>query len=223
MATFEEAYLPRMDIDEEALLSFGFAKTEGAYLYETDILDGSFRLKVCIQGKDAWTKLIETESGEPYELYRIESAHGDYVGMIRDAVKEVLLRIRSECYPVSWTKRKQPAEILDFIHREFGEKEEYPWKDDDSAVVRRKDNRKWYALFMEIPVSKLGIQEDRLEVVMNIAHDGNDVDHKVLYPAYHMNKKFWVSMVLDGTVPTGEILDYIRQSRESVFKAKKRK
>ena len=222
LMAFEDAYLPKAVPDADGLLRLGFSHEGETYYKETVILDGAFLLQITVTGISVTTKLIETESGEPYELYRVESAHGDYVGMVRDAVKEVLMEMRATCYPASWTQRSQPKEILNFIHRTFGEEEEYPW-DDVNAVVRRKDNRKWYALFMPLPVSKLGIDEDRHEVIMNIAHNGADVDHRVFYPAYHMNKKSWVSMVLDGSVPSKDIEAYITQSRESAGKSKKRK
>ncbi len=223
MARFEDAYLPKAVPDEAGLLRLGFAKTEEGFYRECEILDGAFLLRISVEGAEVTTSLLEKDSGEPYELYRVESAHGDYVGMVREAVREVLLEIKANCYPVSWTKRKQPEEILNYIHEAFEEEEEYPWKEYGYAIVRRKDNQKWYALFMELPVSKVGIDEDRQEVIMNIAHDGADVDHKVFYPAYHMNKKSWVSMVLDGSVSTDDIIAYINQSRELANKGKKRK
>lgn len=221
--TFEETYLPKGIPEAEGLISLGFVQDKEGFFRESPIMDGAFRLHIRINGDQVKTRLIETETGEPYELYRIESAHGEYVGAIRDEVKSALLEIKARCYPVSWTKMRQPREILDWIHESFDEKEEYPWAEYGYAVVRRKDNQKWYALFMLLPVAKIGIDEDREEVIMNIAHDGGDVDHKVFYPAYHMNKKSWVSMVLDGSVPTEDVKAYIAQSRESAAKGKKRK
>ena len=32
------------------------------------------------------------------------------------------------------------------------------------------------------------------------------------YPAYHMNKKSWISIVLDDTINDDEIMDYINES-----------
>lgn len=215
--------MPKSIPDANGLLKLGFVLDEGGYYRESQILDGSFLLKVRIQGQEVTTRLIETETGEPYELYRVESAHGDYVGAVRDAIKAVLLEIKANCYPVSWTQIQQPREILNWIHDTFQEEEEYPWSEYDYAVIRRKDNQKWYALFMFLPVAKVGIEEDRREVILNIAHDGADVDHKVFYPAYHMNKKSWVSMVLDGSVPTEDVKAYLLQSRELAAKGKKKK
>lgn len=222
MPTFEEAYLPKIVPDIDCLLSFGFKRNGDVFVYHTEIMDGAFALEVVIKGSEALTRLTETDTNEPYDLYRIETAHGDYVGAIREEVKAVLLDIRARCYPLSWTKRGQPAHILSYIKEKYDEEVDYPW-DDTFGVLRRKDNQKWFALFMPLPVSKVGIEEDREEVIMNIRHDGMAVDHRVFYPAYHMTKKTWVSMVLDGSVPIEEVLDYIEESRELAGKDKKRK
>ena len=43
-----------------------------------------------------------------------------------------------------------------------------------------------------------------------------------LLPGYHMNKKSWFTIVLDGSVPKDEILAWLRRSYElAVGKAKK--
>lgn len=222
MPSFEETYIPKQIPSPEALLSFGFVLEDGAFLYSTQVLDGAFLLRVRIQDKDVETSLLETETGEPYELYRIDNAHGEYVGAVREAVKDVLLDIKRRCYPTSWTMREQPSKILAYLKETYNEEPDYPWQD-EFGVLRRKDNQKWYALFMPLPVSKVGIQEERNEVIMNIRHDGQAVDHRIFYPAYHMTKKTWVSMVLDGSVPLEEILGFIEESRELAKGGKKSK
>ncbi|MFC3095710.1 MmcQ/YjbR family DNA-binding protein [Alteromonas sediminis] len=42
-------------------------------------------------------------------------------------------------------------------------------------------------------------------------------------PGYHMNKKHWVTVFLDGDVPKGEIERLIDQSHKLVYKPAKRK
>ena len=78
---------------------------------------------------------------------------------------------------------------------------DYPFDEDfETAVFRHSDNRKWYALAMEIPRRKLGLDSDEVVCVVNLkmptemfgsfgAVDG-------VYPAYHMNKLHWISVLL---------------------------
>ena len=41
------------------------------------------------------------------------------------------------------------------------------------------------------------------------------LSQKGFYPAYHMNKKSWVSIILNDTVPDGDIQSLIRNSYEN--------
>ena len=78
---------------------------------------------------------------------------------------------------------------------------DYPFDDLlETAVLRRGDNRKWYALVMRVSRRKFGFDSDEIIDVVNLklptemfgsfgAADG-------VYPAYHMNKLHWISVLL---------------------------
>ena len=87
----------------------------------------------------------------------------------------------------------------------------YPWeKYSGNAVFRHADNKKWFALIMNVSKDKLGLDylDDSDEVdVMNVKLDDPVFMELLLHqkgylPAYHMNKKSWVSLVLDGRLST---------------------
>ena len=67
-------------------------------------------------------------------------------------------------------------------------------------MLRHEDNRKWYALVMKVSRWKFGLDSDEVIDVVNLklptemfgsfgAVDG-------VYPAYHMNKLHWISVLL---------------------------
>ena len=78
---------------------------------------------------------------------------------------------------------------------------DYPFDEDfESAVLRHSDNRKWYAIVMKVSRRKFGFDSDEVIDVVNLklptemfgsfgAADG-------VYPAYHMNKLHWISVLL---------------------------
>lgn len=92
---------------------------------------------------------------------------------------------------------------------------DYPWND-WNAVLRHKENNKWYGLIMEIPATKLGLQGDRLIDVLNVKCDpiliGSFRSKPGYFPAYHMNKENWISIALDGSVPADEIKSLVSMS-----------
>lgn len=93
-------------------------------------------------------------------------------------------------------------EFLDYCFEEYGTSPDYPWiKDPETAVLRHENNNKWYALVMDIPLSKLGLSSDRESVVVNMKYSEDMLlafgRPKGVFPAYHMNKVHWVSVLLE--------------------------
>ena len=92
--------------------------------------------------------------------------------------------------------------FLDYCLDTFGTSADFPFDGDfETAVLRHTSSRKWYALVMRISRRKVGIDSDEMVDVVNLklptemigsfdAADG-------VYPAYHMNKVHWISVVLD--------------------------
>ncbi len=97
------------------------------------------------------------------------------------------------------------TEVEKYIFDKYAVIGEYPWaKYPQYEVFRHEDNRKWFAVFIRIPISKLGILENRQVNIINLKI-GNDVfdllwQENGIFPAYHMNKEHWVSVLLDGSV-----------------------
>jgi len=87
---------------------------------------------------------------------------------------------------------------------------EFPWLSAPSfAVYRHQSNNKWFAVIMEIPKSKLGLEEEGSINVVNLKCDplliGSLILDKGIYPAYHMSKTHWLTVCLDETVEEEKI------------------
>ena len=92
-------------------------------------------------------------------------------------------------------------------------------------VLRHADSRKWYAIVMRVSRCKFGFDSDEVIDVVNLklptemfrsfgAADG-------VYPAYHMNKLHWVSMLLpDASDETIQFL--VNVSFEAIKDKRKR-
>lgn len=93
----------------------------------------------------------------------------------------------------------------------YAETAERPFADDQSIVVfRHSGNRKWFAVIMTVPKIKLGILGEGTVDIVNLKCD-EGVSYSVLqeegiYPAYHMNKRHWISVLLDGSVDDDTVL-----------------
>lgn len=108
-------------------------------------------------------------------------------------------------------------EIFDYIKETYGTEPDYPWND-CNAVLRHKKNNKWYGVVLEVSRKKLGLEEDVLTDVLNVKCDpvltGVLCEQAGYFPAYHMNKEKWISILLDGTVAQDNIRNLIDMSYE---------
>ena len=92
-------------------------------------------------------------------------------------------------------------QFLNYCLDIYGTSPDYPFDEDfETAVFRHADNRKWYAIVMRASRRKFGLDSDEVIDVINLklptemfgsfgATDG-------VYPAYHMNKLHWISVLL---------------------------
>lgn len=91
--------------------------------------------------------------------------------------------------------------FLEYCLDTYGTSADYPFEEDfETAVLRHESNRKWYALVMTISRRKLGIDSDEIIDVVNLKLPtemfGSFGVSDGVYPAYHMNKLHWISVIL---------------------------
>ena len=78
---------------------------------------------------------------------------------------------------------------------------DYPFDDwMESAVFRHSDNNKWFAIALRVSKRKFGIDSDEVVDVVNLKMPtemfGSFGLRDGVYPAYHMNKLHWISVLL---------------------------
>ncbi len=119
-------------------------------------------------------------------------------------------------------------QLLAYIKKKYKTEPEYPWKSSpDNAVFRHSDNRKWFALMMEVQADKLGLSGKETVPAVNLKVDDpvfRDViiQESGIMPAWHMNKMHWITVILDGTVPFESVCDLLDMSFMATASAKKK-
>jgi len=91
--------------------------------------------------------------------------------------------------------------FFEYCLNTYGTSPDYPFEDDlETAVLRHSDNRKWYAIVMRVSRRKFGIESDEIIDVVNLKLPtemfGSFGKSDGVYPAYHMNKLHWISVLL---------------------------
>lgn len=214
----EETIINRYSIDENRLLEYGF---NSDYVYTVDILDNTFRVIITYVDKKITGKIIDLSFDEEYTNFRIERS-GEFNLKIRSEYERILLDIRDK----TCTKRTyiydQANRIDKYIFSKYDVAADFPFKSSPyHGVYRNKDN-KWFGILMDIPFNKIDKNKDGLIEVINVKINPNDKDNLLkiegIYEAYHMNKKSWISIILDDTLSDDLISEIIDNSYKLVSK-----
>lgn len=125
-------------------------------------------------------------------------------------------------------KQLQRERLTRYMQDTYGTEAEYLWADTpDCAVFRHPSSKKWYAIIMTVHSDRLGLPGEELVDVMNVRcgaiMTGSLLSQKGFLPAYHMNKNYWISILLNGSVPDDQIAPLLELSYDSVTPKRKRK
>lgn len=95
-------------------------------------------------------------------------------------------------------------ELKQYIAETYGIEPDCPWiKNPNFEVYRHSNNKKWFALIMDIPRNRIGLRGMDIIDVVNLKCNplllGSVRTESGIFPAYHMNKENWVTAALDGS------------------------
>jgi len=119
--------------------------------------------------------------------------------------------------PVKSGETMRRETLFKYARQHYQAEPEYLWRNlPGYAVLRHHDGKKWFAVVMNVPGSKLGLAGeediDVLEVKVRPEHIGSLRQKEGILPAYHMNKAHWISIVLAGPLSPEEIYDLLSDS-----------
>ena len=201
--------------NQEKASVYGFIENEGVWTYSFQILDGDFVMTVSITTDNVSFQVFDQETGDLYPQVHMESMRGTFVGCVRQACLEILYQVRQSCFDVQDFICPQTKRIMAQVQKKYGNQLEYLWeKSPDTAVLRHEDSKKWYAVMMRIPWDKLEKGREGLVEAVNLKHDqvADLLSQKGIYPAFHMNKLYWISLALDDTLSDDDVLDLLEIS-----------
>ncbi len=117
-------------------------------------------------------------------------------------------------------------EYLSYCLNTYGTSPDYPFDEDfETAVLRHTDNRKWYAIVMRVSRRKFGLNSDEVIDVVNLKLPtemfGSFGVSDGVYPAYHMNKLHWISLLLPDA--PDDVVQFLTNVSFEATRAKKKR
>ncbi len=209
-------------LDFNKLEQFGFIKENDYYLYSKKFFDNNFKCIIKIDKLgNIEDKVIDLDTNLEYLNIKLVNGNS-YVKKVQELYKEILLEIREECFIEKYFVYDLSNQICNYINNKYGALPEFLWNNSPHGVFRNKENNKWYAIIMNIDGKYCNLKGN-IEVI-NVKINEDDLDNllkeKGIFKAYHMNKKKWISILLDGSVDLNRIEELIDISYYLVNKVK---
>jgi len=228
--TIEEEIFARSIPDFAKLVKFGFVKKGAAYSFSERFFYGDFRADIVVTSGGAVAgSVFDVQAGEDYLPLRAKSRQSPFVNEVRESYRELLREIKKACFISQPFLTSQANRIARATEKLFGDKPDFPFSTAPTyGVFRNPENRKWYGIVMNIPKSKIEKQEraaslsadDAIVEIINVKIDPEKSielkKRRGFYDAYHMSKKNWITIALDGSVSDGLIVDLLKKSRALV-------
>ena len=210
-----EILFKKYKLKEEKLIEYGFVLNDGIYSYNKLIHNDSFELQISIKNNIIDGKLIDKDFNDEYDQINIEVASG-FISSLKEECEAILIDIRNNCYFKEDFIFEQSNRISNFIKDKYNVLPEFLWDTDPGfGVFRNINTNKWFGIIMNIPKNKIvGNDKKEIEVLNVMLHDKTEEYLKMdgIYLAYHMNKKNWVSLILDNSLNDDEIMKLIEIS-----------
>ena len=113
-------------------------------------------------------------------------------------------------------------DLIAYIADNYGVDPEYLWESDPAACVFRNPyNRKWFAIIMRVRRRSLGQDSDEfVDVVDFKAQNAAENTNSRLLPGYHMNKRHWLTIILDDAPDATFVFEQINRSHVLVATGK---
>lgn len=212
-------------VNGNKLVKYGFTKQRNTYVYKTKIYNDQFEVIVTFSNDNNTSMLVDLATEEEYILVDIEDLAGEFVGKVREEYNNKLQDIINKCTDSNVFKGNQTKDVIKYIKEKYNDDLEFLWeKYDNNAIWRNKINNKWYALLLTVTEDKLKIDSNKEIEIIDLMYQKDKikeiVDNKRIYPGYHMNKKSWITIILDGTLDSDEIFQLIDNSYNISVKKK---
>lgn len=211
-------------IKKDTLEAAGFTTTDSEiFSLKMPVANGTFiaDITLSLAAEMLNAHLFDSETNEKYALFDVPNAHGAFVASLREEVQKLIDTLRSKCFETNDLKEKYIA----YLKSHFNTQPDFPWSDTPDYCVFRCPNQKWFALVMKIKYRQLGLSGNEEVWVVNIKADSdtrpNLIDKKSIFPAWHMNKKYWITVLLTASTDFKKLCELTLKSYGLVNKKQK--
>ena len=216
--SIEEELFKSAKVDFNKIVKYGFTNVNSNYQYTKNITDNTFRIIVEINNiGEVKGKVFDLSFGEEYTNFRVKNSTGSFANQVKDEFINLLKDIRDNCCTIDAFLYDQSNRIAKKIKEKYGDNPKFEWeKYPGYAIFRNSKSKKWYGIIMNIDKFKLDKKSNGEVEIINLKLEPGEIANLLkldgFYPAYHMNKKSWISIILDNTILDENLMNLIEKS-----------
>ena len=207
-------------LSEQKLLQYGCSKEGVTYRCIRKLKAPDFYAVITYEGQELRAEVYDAQLREPYTPFHVPGAKGSFVSSIREEVGELLEDMVQQCI----NGNPYRTRILDYVAERYQSYPQFPWKSAPEHGTLKTAKGKWYGVIMHIPYRSLGIDVDGMTDFCNLKNRPEFIqeliDYKCFYPAYHMNKTYWFTILLDQKLSWKQLQKLIDESYRLVSAGK---
>ena len=214
----EEKLFENASYQEDKLINYGFQKENGNYIYKKNFHKNEFCIIITITNQKVYGTVFDLNTKEEYLGLHVT---GSFHSQIKEEYQEILKDIYDSCFEKETYLYPQTKRMVQKIEDIYQVKLEFLWeKYPNYGVFRNPFSKKWFGIIMNVDWSKLDAEKQGEIEILNIrvGDVSSYLENKGVYEAYHMSKKYWISITLNDTIRDEELLDWISISYQSTKK-----
>ena len=147
----------------------------------------------------------------------METAVGEFVGTVRQEYEQIIKDVINKCTTKENFMYEQTKELINYAEKKYGDEPEFLWeKFDDDAILRNKENNKWYAVLMTVSAEKININSKEKIEIVDLMYQKDKIEDIIdgvkVFPGYHMNKKSWITVVLNNSMDNKSLFELLDNS-----------
>lgn len=217
----EQEIFKKVKLDFAKLIKYGFKKDNSLYRFEKNILNDKFKVKISIDNNLIDGKIYDLKINDVYTNFRLNKL-GEFASKVKNEYIKLLEDIKSNCGNISYFMTSQGNRICKYIIDTYNDNPEFLWdKYPGYGIFRNKINNKWYAVILNINKSKFSKEDKEVEVI-NLKVNSEEIEkllkRNAYFEGFHMNKKNWITIILDEEETDKEIFKLIDESYKIVDK-----
>ena len=204
-------------LSQATLAEWGFENGQARYV----LVEGEFELHMTLSDQELELVVYDLAMEEPYTLFEVVSASGALVTALRQQVDEIINRILGQ----QIQDNPLVERLVDYVATTYGLAPAHPFKRHPEIIGFKVPTvDKLFGIFLPVDYCRLDKTSMRTHQVLVLNLKGQPdqilerIDNCRYFPAYHMNKKHWFSVLLDAQTDWDQLTSMLAESYRLVKK-----